>query len=406
MANNQGLNRNLILGGVAVLVLLIAVFYFLGPKSKSNVKSGKNADSGMSKTTDPTDNTKSGKDGTGVSGDTASEYGVTPEFLLEQYKEWAQYPPNSRPITNNNHDLVQPFFVMESPLELVDDPKDKEVNGYRCHFQPKTWAVIGPNAEMFIKLECRDKTNQPVPVKITDHKMFREDMDAKKYSALRADFNDDGRDGDEVAKDNIITFKWKPLKTDWGQMTLEADIAYGQGKKAKVTSTFFSSPNKPAEVTNVFRESTNDGSLIIHATVNVLKAGNYHLEANLKEAKEKNYIAYSTFDGSLKSGTNEVEFLFFGKILKDKGYDGPYIVTDVRGHRVNLAVDPAWFSQGEEGLKKIQAAKTTEPDKELVLPFTDEYKTKPYQISVFSNKEWASADKENRIKELQALSQK
>lgn len=405
MANEKKSNQWILIG-VAVVLILGVAYYFLGGKASSD-KSGSKKDM-MSETSDPTKGDSTLEDGTRVSGDGNSDGtdgGISPQFLLEQYREWAQYPPNSRPLSNYNYDLTQPFYVQESPLVMVDAPTAQKGNDYKCHLQPKNWAAIGPSSEMIIRLECRDDKNATIPVKVSDVRVFKE-FDGQRTSTVRADYNDDGRDGDETAKDNIITFNWKPMKQDWGQMMLEADIQYGNNKKATVTSSFYSSPGKPAEVTNVFRESLSDGSLVVHATLSVYTPGNYLIEANLKEAADGNFIAFSTFNGYLKSGTQEVELLFFGKILYDKGYDGPYIVTDVRGHRVNLAIDPSWHEQGEEGLKKMLAAKTTEPDKELVIPFRDEYKTKAYKTSQFSKNPFNSVDKENRIKELEALAKK
>ncbi len=397
------MNKKILYSIVALIVVAVGLYFILQPSGKKSAKSGNNS---MTKTSDPT---KPGattmEDGNTTTSDGQSagnDYGVTPKFLMDQYQEWAQYPPNSRPISNLNEDIIFPFKLDIDALTLVDSPEDKTGNGYRCHLQPKNWSVIGENADMIIKLECRDSSGSLTKVNVLNATVFKE-FDNQKTPTHSIDFNDDGRDGDETAKDGIITFKWKPLKNDWGQMSLEVNIGYGQNKKAKLTTAFFSSPRKPAEFTNSFREGNVNGSLVIYATINVYKSGNYHLEANLKEAKEGIYLAYATFDGSLKQGSNEVEFLFYGKILRDKGYDGPYILTNARGHRVNLAVDPEWFSQGEEGLKKIQAAKTTEPDKEMVIPFTEEYKTKTFDSSKFSKKPWESEDKTKRLQELEQL---
>ena len=399
------MNKNILYGVIGILVVAVGLFLFLGNNKKGS--KGKSNDP-MSQSSDPT---KSGAENFEDKTTTTSENGlgkindgVTPAFLLEQYNEWAQYPPHSRPISSLNQDIIHPFKIDINAITMVDSPTEKEGNGYRCHLQPKTWAVIGANSDMLIKLECRDSSNDLIKVNVVNATVYKEFED-QKTPTHSADFNDDGRDGDEVAKDGIITFKWKPMKADWGQMSLEANITYAKDKKAKLTTSFFSSPNKPAEIGNTFRDSLNDGSLVVHAPVIVYKAGNYRLEANLKEEKEGNYLAYATFDGPLKQGTNDVEFLFFGKILRDKGYDGPYVMTNVRGYRVNLPIDPQWLEQGEEGLKKIQAAKTTEPDKELIVPFTDEYKTKAYTASQFSKKVWESDDKNKRIQELQQLAQ-
>ncbi|MCE9500056.1 MAG: hypothetical protein K8R21_06115 [Leptospira sp.] len=406
MANKKSpLTLNLKIGmGIGAVILLALIYFALsdfdgtgnGPKSKKNM---------MSKTGDPT-KPGSKTDGTGQGpgeGDFAD--GATPEFLLEQYKEWSKYPPYSRPLTSENYDLIHPFKVDSSPIVMVDTPTSRDANGYRCVMQPKTWAVIGPT-DMYITLECRDSSSTPVSIKVNSHTVYR-DWEGKQYPTHSADVNDDGRDGDEVAKNNIYTFRWRPMKGDWGQMSLEANIIYGrENKTAKVTAAFFSSPNKPAEVSPYFHDSIVDKSLVIKAELNVQKPGNYHLEANLKEAEGGNYVAYSTFDGPLKGGANEVDFVFFGKVLRDRGYDGPYLITAVRGHRVNLPIDPAWFTQGEEGLRKIQAAKTTEPDRELIVPYTDEFKTKPYTLSSFSKAEWVSDDKNKRIHELQSMANK
>jgi hypothetical protein len=405
MGNSNSNNKFLLIVAV-FLVLVVALVFYMRGKSSDQSKNPNSKDI-MAETSDPTKGEGTiGDDATlSEGGGDGTKDGITPEFLLEQYTEWSQYPPNSRPLSNYNYDLIEPFFVQESPIIMADSPNSKEENGYKCHLQPKTWAVIGPSAEMLIKLECRDKTNIPIPVKVDSARVFKE-FDGQKTSTVSPDYNDDGRDGDETAKDNIYTFKWRPMKQDWGQMLIEVDIQYGQGKKGTITSSFFSSPGKPAEAGNVFREIVADGSLVVHATISVIKPGNYHIEANLKEAADGNFISFATFDGSLKSGTQEVELLFFGKIINDKGYDGPYILTDVRGHRVNLAIDPSWHEQGEEGLKKMLAAKTTEPDKELILPFTDEYKTKPYKFTQFSKKAFSSTDKDNRIRELQSMVRK
>lgn len=400
---NQKKLLGLIIGAAVIIGIAVMVFKG-GGISKAP---GKKKDM-MSQSSDPTQSGTDINDGTRVSGDGTNigtvDGAITPEFLLEQYKEWAQYPPHSRPMSNLNYDLVFPYKIELASLPMADSATEKEPNGFRCLVQPKTWAVIG-ESEMYVTLECRDSNNQTAPISILNHTMYLyKEWDGGQVPTHSADFNDDGRDGDENAKDNVITFRWRPMKNDWGQMILEINFTYGkEKKKAKLSANFFSSPNKPAEIANTFRESVVDGSLVVHSNVIVYKAGNYHLEANLKEAAEGNYISYAVFDGPLKQGTNEVDFLFYGKILRDKGYDGPYLVTDVRGHRTNLAIDPEWMNQGEEGLKKIQAAKTTEPDRELVIPYKEEYKTKMYNANSFTNKPWISDDKNRRIQELEEM---
>lgn len=387
---------------LVIVVVFGLIFYFV----RSN--SGEDADSRersrqerMASGSDPTsgdDYSGSGKEG----GGDISEDGATPEYLLEKYMEWAEYPPFSRPMSILNHDLAFPFIIETSPDYIVD-LKTNEPNGYVCLFQPKTWSVVGPKDIMYVTLECRDKARNKVKLSVDSHQVVRE-WEGQQFGAVSASVNDSGTDGDQTRDDNVYTFSWKPMKADWGQMSLIAEITYGpENLKTKLTSSFFSSPTVPAEFNGVFSDTLQDGSLVVRSVVNVYRKGKYHLEANLKDEKNGEYIAYASFDGDLVSGSNEVEFVFFGKILRDKDLDGPYIATSFRGHRVNLPIDPEWFNQGAEGLRKIQAAKTSEPDRELVVPYKDEYKTKFYKVESFSNAAWDSSDKQNRIRQLKSL---
>jgi len=94
-----------------VVVLIIGIIYFMKGKSSDADKSGNSKDI-MSETSDPTKGEGQIGDGTSISDEGAdgSKVGVTPEFLLEQYREWSQYPPNSRPLSNYNYDLIEPFL--------------------------------------------------------------------------------------------------------------------------------------------------------------------------------------------------------------------------------------------------------------------------------------------------------
>ncbi|MBM9576313.1 hypothetical protein JWG45_04010 [Leptospira sp. 201903070] len=326
------------------------------------------------------------------------------ERILEDYKEWSQYPPSSRPLSKYNEDLIRPSFIQTTAIPMADNADSKEPNGYSCQLQPLTWAVIGSQDQMRIVFDCKNPEGKRIPIEIKGSRMWRE-FDGEKFGTLSPDVGDNGVNGDDIAKDLLYTFQWKPTQKDWGDMILEVDFRYGPGykKTGKLNTSFYSSPGKPAELSGAFSDTTSDGSLVVRVGINVYSAGNYHVEANLKHAETGEYIAWATFDSKLPSGYGEAEFLFYGKLIRDSGLDGPYVVSDIRGHRVNLAVDPEWFSQGDAGLKKIQAAKTTEPDRELILPYKDFFKTKFYDVKQFTSKIWDSNEKQRRIKELESM---
>ncbi|TGK01220.1 hypothetical protein EHQ53_09130 [Leptospira langatensis] len=328
---------------------------------------------------------------------------VPPEKVLKDYLEWAEYPPNSRPLTKYNSDLLDPYFIPLVAIPMVDHPQDKKGNGYSCKLQPLQWAAIGIKDPLHITLECFGPTYERAPLDVRNVKLWKE-FDGIKYPALPPYGNDHGIDGDVRAKDNVFTFEWRPSYKDWGDMYLEVEFVYGKEKKqGKLMTSFFSSPNQPAEWSGYFLDNAKEGSLNVKAGLNIFKAGTYHLEGNLVNAANGEPIAWASFDGKLAAGRQEVDFLFYGKLIRESDYEGPYALTQLRGHRVNLAVDPDWFGQGEDGMKKILAAKTTEPDKELVAPYKEKFTTKEYSMNSFSLKAWEAPEKDQKIKQLQDM---
>ncbi|EQA44182.1 hypothetical protein LEP1GSC050_2754 [Leptospira broomii serovar Hurstbridge str. 5399] len=326
---------------------------------------------------------------------------IPPEKILKDYLEWSEYPPNSRPLTKYNEDLLNPYFIGISAVPMADKPTDKQPNGYSCKLQPLQWAAIGTRDPLYITLECYDNKFQRVPLDVRNVKLTRE-FDGNKFGAISPDGNDNGVDGDVKAKDNLFTFQWRPTSKDWGDMFLEVEFVYGKEKKeGKIISSFFSSPNQPAEWSSYFSDSPSDGSLSVRAALNVFRSGTYHLEANLIHAASGEPIAWASYDGKLNGGRQEIDFLFFGKLIRESGFDGPYALSQLRGHRVNLPIDPEWFSQGADGMRKILAAKTTEPDKELIAPYKENYVTRTYDQNTFSYKAWQSPEKEQQVKQLQ-----
>ena len=116
-------NKNVIYGAIGLLVVAIGLFCFDGGKKKhkgkvrrSNVSVSDPTQSGSQNFSDNT-TTNSGN-GTGKK----IEDGVTPQFLLEQYNEWAQYPPHSRPISSLNADIIHPFTIGINTITMVDSP--------------------------------------------------------------------------------------------------------------------------------------------------------------------------------------------------------------------------------------------------------------------------------------------
>lgn len=189
---------------VVILVVIGLIFFLFKDNAGSDQDAREKArQERMASSSDPTQ----GDDGSGTGSDGSSgipDDGATPEYILEKYLEWSEYPPFSRPMSILNHDLAFPFIIETSPDYSID-PKTNEPTGYVCLFQPKTWAVIGNKDMMYVTLECRDKARNRVKVSIDSHQVFKE-WEGQRFGVVSASVNDNGTDGDQTRGDNIFTF--------------------------------------------------------------------------------------------------------------------------------------------------------------------------------------------------------
>jgi hypothetical protein len=115
-------------------------------------------------------------------------------------------------------------------------------------------------------------------------------------------------------------------------------------------------------------------------------------------------VAHSRTDVKLGGGTQWVELLFFGKILRDRRLPGPYKLAGLRGQQMNLPINPDDLNLPPDQVDKILAGtQQVEPIKRGILPWIGEYKTENYQLNQFSDAEYDSDFKRERIAELQKL---
>lgn len=213
---------------------------------------------------------------------------------------------------------------------------------------------------------------------------------------------DDGENGDVTANDGITTIVVRPTAQDWGQMYVEVDAKVGDLEHNQRVG-WFSTPHTVAEFAGKPSESIRDGHLVITVPVNVQKKGYYEFQANLQEqGGEQKWIASATWEGDLPAGAAVVEFTFWGKIIREAGADGPYVVREIRGKRHNSPVSPSMVEKSRREGTPIPDVKHTEPIWEFVKPYGEVYETQAYTASQFSGAEWDSDEKRDRLKFLES----
>ncbi len=342
------------------------------------------------------------------------EYPDTPEGrlasyerMLEDYKKWAVYPPDSRPLLPDYEDLIDYSIIKLRPQRLLFvDPTDKkpQSSNFECLLQPLKHTVIGTET-LKVTLWCNSGGNGAfVPVDIQEVVLVKR-IPAGPQRQPTPDLNDSGMHGDDKSGDNIYTMTFRPTPSDWGEMELTVKLKIPSEKESRLyelNTSFFSSPRLVAEFTGNFRENISTGSLVISAEVKVLIAGHYELTANLFTEKG-DPVSINRIDRELQSGSQWVDFLFFGKIFHDRELDGPYALTGLRGERKNLPIGPTELAgKSPEEMERIMQAslnrpEAAQPNREVMPSWDNKYRTQAYTISSFSDREYDGADRRERI---------
>ena len=188
-------------------------------------------------------------------------------------------------------------------------------------------------------------------------------------------------------------------------MYLEVEMEVG-GKKHVQRAGWFSTPSKIAEFQGGVTDRVKDGNLSVSVPVFIRKKGYYEFDANIQENQgDKRFVATSAWEGDLEPGRHVIEFRFFGKIIRDKNAEGPFLVRNIRGKRNNNPMSPSRLLKLHQAGQPLPDIKHTEPEWEYIKPGKD-HVTGGYRTNEFSNKEHQSADKEKRIKYLQDLANK
>ncbi|MCB1303040.1 MAG: hypothetical protein KDK37_02125 [Leptospiraceae bacterium] len=387
-----------------VIVLVVGIFYAL----LSEPDSGPTPDTEITTSPfDPTVEKMPGSEMVSVDED--------PVAKLERYKKWAQYPPSSRPLYAWQEDLTNPFEFKQPPRGVIQKPaegcemtkdgvpncdKPAQFAQEKCEMWAERSISVG-TGDFHVYLRCGDEKGNAVKIQDIQPKVYTKLFRQTKGTLPPIGFGDDGENGDEKANDGIYTFLVRPTANDWGDMYLEADMVVN-GNKHNQRAGWFSTPHTVATFGTNITDSLSQGSLEVRVPVTIKKPGYYQFDANLQQKDgKKEFVATSSWQGKLEAGSQDIPLVFFGKILKDRGIDGPYVVRDIRGRRNNSAVTPDMVEDSFRTGESV-SGKQTEPLWEYIQPAED-HTTTNYRASDFSGNEWNSEEKQNRIEFLQKL---
>jgi len=388
----------LIIAGAAVIALLLIVLLFLTGGESDEIARQDQMDQSFE---DPSIGIMGG-DGQGVPGGAAVE--VSFERVLEDYQRWAQFPPDSRPLRPNYEDVIEHHWIRlpYRPMPVVGEDGELKEAEHTCRLQPQNHTVTeGEN--MVINLHCVElQSKEPVDINIESFSLTRY-LGSQEFSTVTPELVEGDKE-DEYRHQFII----RPRRQDWGDMEFKTKFtipAEDAGFQHEMVVHFFSSPVAPAEFTGVKGEEIRDGSLVLTVGLNVKMPGRYTIEGNL--VAEGGPVAHARNDVRFeRAGPAEAELEFFGKIFHERGLAGPYKLTGLRGAQDTSPLDPRDLEGDPEAVDRmLENLETTEPHKRVIPTWEDEYTTRPYELKDFSNEEWDSEIKRQRIRELQELAE-
>lgn len=388
--------------GAVVLLGVLVIFLLTDPGS------GRGADG-----------SGGGKDGSGsrFSFDLTSG-GSDPKAILKEYKEYAIYPPTSRPLTRRMTDLLNPNSRYENFLPVGGPPAGKTEEEKRKNarkpehyylFTGDRYFVIGNDTiNVHLRSASRASINADrVPISIEEASLHkgRGHLDFRSQKVADIRLNDQGLDGDKKAGDYIYSVSIAPAQLAamakyHGRAQIYAKFKVGDAvTEALIPFEYQPESETPGRFTGTFSDVLEDGSLVVYAGVDVFKPGYFTFDANLFDSQDVP-VAYTRTKVELKTaGKHEVKLLFFGKVLRDKSPTPPFTVKNLRGFRNMLGIRPPKPSK-----KTDEMFKNRTTFKQILRPSEQNYTTRGnYQdLARFSNKEWESEQKRRKIQFLES----
>jgi hypothetical protein len=230
------------------------------------------------------------------------------------------YPPGSQPLT----DGVDP--AMQAKENVPVDPD----TGITCSFGPRV-AIVHPADPLVIDLVVRNRLGAAMPISDAAVRFRTEQADPEKGPWIPVPLVDDGSGRDLAAGDHEYTATLAPTEeqqtalTHGGGVHLYVEAAFeapnGLGKRRYMTTMQYSR-EPDAKLSGTYTDQLQSGSLVIAAGVTATAAGEYRVIGSLYGGASA--VAFASKSVHLDVGDGTVPLLFFGKILHDRGIDGPY----------------------------------------------------------------------------------
>ena len=294
---------------------------------------------------------------------------------IADYLIASRFPPHSRPLDAGMLDLIEPNRREDTPDAVKHADRSVGDPSLQVLWSGDRFRLVGDQT-LSVWLEVT-RDGARVPVSVRGARAFavsptRTPTGAEVALPLREDASHLWT-GEFAARGT-------PLARHTGEVVLEVTYDYGGVAPAIATLQAYVQPadDPPARFTGRGREELIGGSLFVFAGVDVVRAGDYVVDANVYDAAGRP-TAYVRWKGPLAAGATEVPLELYGRIVHEAGADAPFALTDLRGYRFLFGVVP---------------------DRELMVDAAAPYTTPRYAREDFTREEFWDEAKQQQVERL------
>jgi hypothetical protein len=292
---------------------------------------------------------------------------------MEGYKQWARYPPGSRPLSEQP-DLQKPHAVARSTQPLVGP--DEKLTNARVTLEQDRLYLVGDESARF-RISCATSKG-PAPCEVTSAAALipPDDSKAGTIGPIPVAFAADGGEGTVGA---LFAPAKEGFSSHHGLIAVDVQLRIGEEAGSARFNVIYT-PAAPARFTGKVREALEEGSVCLYVQMAIERGGRYVLAARVDDADGDGF-AYLEYNDVLEAGLQEPKMCVFGLLVLDERAKAPFVLRDVEGFL--LLEDQS-------------------PDREIVPTLEGPvYTTKAYDDGVFANAEWQSEEKTRNVTEFE-----
>lgn len=260
--------------------------------------------------------------------------------VAARYRQAAQYPRTSRPLTDGMDPIGQSRMPKVDP-QWDDKHREAKLLAYpsmTAFEAPGDVVIYGEVVELHESEERAkaDDRGDRAPrlhqnrVAASAMRGVIQTADGRQVATLA--FHDDGTHGDAQADDDFFaaTYTPDPDRPDdfRGQFQVLVLAETPKGEEVTAQTEFVYNVQK-AHLTRNYRDAIADGNLQIDVEVEVEEAGTFRVEGTLAATSDASMVGYARGEASLEPGRHWIPMVYWGRIFHTMKKDGPYLLWSV-----------------------------------------------------------------------------